>query len=84
MKTLFVCIISLLLCAQAMSQALTVGDKLPALSVDNCILPGSTNMVVKNISLQNFAGKIIILDFWATWCGPCISSMPKYEKFQKK
>jgi uncharacterized protein (TIGR03435 family) len=84
MKTLFACIISLLLSAQAISQELTVGDKLPAVDVDNCILPGSPNMVVKNISLQNFAGKIIILDFWATWCGPCISSIPKYEKFQKK
>lgn len=84
MKTLFVCTISLLLFVQAFSQTLTVGDKLPELTLDNSILPGSPGMVVKNISLQNFAGKIVILDFWATWCGPCISSMPKYEKFQKK
>lgn len=84
MKTLFACIISLLLSMQAFSQTLTVGDKLPELTLDNSILPGSPNMIVKNISLQNFAGKVVVLDFWATWCGPCISSMPKYEKFQKK
>lgn len=84
MKKFSISLISLLISLQAFSQTLTVGDKIPALSVDNCILPGSPNMLVKNVSLQNFSGKVIILDFWATWCGPCISSMPKLEKLQKQ
>jgi len=31
------------------------------------------------ISLNNYRGKLIILDFWATWCGSCIKSFPKLD-----
>jgi thiol-disulfide isomerase/thioredoxin len=30
----------------------------------------------KKITLNNYRGKIVVLDFWGTWCAPCVTSMP--------
>lgn len=32
------------------------------------------------VSLQEYAGRVVYLDFWASWCGPCLKSMPFYEE----
>ena len=37
-----------------------------------------------NYSLSDFKGKVLYLDFWATWCGPCTKESPYFESLAKK
>jgi peroxiredoxin len=38
----------------------------------------------KLVHLADFQGKVVLLDFWATWCGPCVIEIPWFTEFQRK
>ena len=38
----------------------------------------------KNVKLSDFRGKAVLLNFWATWCGPCKIEMPWFVELQKE
>ncbi|MDE3181529.1 MAG: TlpA family protein disulfide reductase [Acidobacteriota bacterium] len=43
-----------------------------------------TGLDGQKISLDDYRGKVVILDFWATWCGPCRMEIPGFVQLQQK
>ena len=39
---------------------------------------------LSSIHLADYRGKVVLLNFWATWCGPCIAEMPSLQEFQRE
>ncbi len=49
------------------------------------VAPGFTlvDLDGKKVSLADYRGKPVVVNFWATWCGPCKLEMPWFEEFSK-
>ncbi len=50
------------------------------------LAPGFTlpNMKGDSVSLADYRGKVVVLNFWASWCPPCRAEMPSMEQLYKK
>ena len=38
--------------------------------------------LVREVDLRDFAGRVVVLNFWATWCAPCVAEMPSLDRLQ--
>ena len=65
-------------------QPIKIGDKVPQSLWDAkfTALQGDGKQTM--ITLNNYKGKLVILDFWATWCSACIEGFDKVQKLQKQ
>lgn len=56
------------------------GDKLPELLFDAIYNPVNK---IKGLRVSDLKGKLVILDFWASWCSPCVKAFPKLDSLQR-
>lgn len=72
--------ISLTACGEGLHEPdgvpLEVGDKYPDFS--GKLLNGET------FKLSDYEGKVMLINFWATWCGPCVGEMPAFPRLVEK
>lgn len=64
---------------QKLPTPIAIGQMLPELT-----LTGVHHYKSSTLNLADLGAKLIIIDFWATWCSPCISMIPKIDQLQKK
>ncbi|MFA6071641.1 MAG: TlpA disulfide reductase family protein, partial [Janthinobacterium sp.] len=63
----------------AFSQDVKIGNAVPDMALNNMV-----NYNEPSVRISDFKGKLLILDFWATWCHPCVAAFPKLDSLQKK
>jgi peroxiredoxin len=60
-------------------ETLKVGARAPDFSVSRIVGRGRGDQ----LRLGDYQGELVLLDYWATWCGPCLAEMPAIKDIQK-
>jgi len=77
-RSALVLVAILMICLPSASvRALEEGDRAPAFSAPSLTGEGM-------IELGDYRGKVVYLDFWASWCGPCLKAVPEIEKMRSE